>query len=518
MESIYKYNAVKKLVFVCLLIVSPHFCLAQQWQMWETGCANIISHNIQNITFTANVTSKSYDSFQLFIASTFNVSPGKKYKMHFEIISSKPFTLRSRFGSSDYTLGNYFIDVVYKVTQNKQTLSGPEFETADVLLDKLFLFFQSNDILQFTEVEISNIRFQEIKETSELMVVETDSIVYDLMGSPFRTDSVALANGWQEWGKHEGLLNVSRIFDWGQGARPKDWMSPGSFKAITAWGQIVEDRNGSAETNARIQLRNHKMYVLYDADWKEVEDVTATLEAKLYTTDYILMEQQAPNVRAEAEKDGGGVSIETHNDVIIHWWRKWNDFSKRVQLTGNEKAIFIRCEMRLIQNNQHIANLSNARYYGGVGADYYPEVWSEACPGGYCDGLLLSRHKRITEEWRVFTSLIIGNSWPVTMAVYEQAVNGLTQLPPYVKRSVTSTIATNLDSSVVLSYDRVMQRLYIVADLQDVEYTIVSIEGRPLSKGIFNDTIDISTAGWQPGVYIAVFYAGDRVVVRKVVV
>ncbi|MDP3445105.1 MAG: T9SS type A sorting domain-containing protein, partial [Ignavibacteria bacterium] len=90
--------------------------------------------------------------------------------------------------------------------------------------------------------------------------------------------------------------------------------------------------------------------------------------------------------------------------------------------------------------------------------------------------------------------------------------------PPYVKRSVTSTIATNLDSSVVLSYDRVMQRLYIVADMQDVEYTIVSIEGRPLSKGIFNDTIDISTAGWQPGVYIAVFYAGDRVVVRKVVV
>lgn len=504
----------KKLILLSLLLINIANSTAQQWRMWVDQCVEIKSETVNSIGFKALVTSTDFNKFQLFIANSYAILPSKKYRMQFDIQSTGPFTLRSRFGNEQYEHGNYFIDFIHNTDTGKQAVTGPVFETGTQLISNLHLYFQSNDIRLNTEVMISNIRFQEVVPT-EMMVVETDSIVYDLMGSPFRADSEALINGWQEWGRHEGTINVSSKYDWSEGARPADWMSPGTFKAITSWGHIVEDRNGSVEQNARIQIRNHKMYILNDTDWKEVEDVTSSLESKVYTIDY-LSRNVDPGLRVESPGTGGGVSVATHSNSILHWWRKLSEPISRVSLSGSEKAIFVRCEMRLIQNETNTANLRNARFYGGVGADYYPEVTSEACPGEYCTGLLCSRLKLITEEWRVFTALVIEKNWPVRLTAYKQAVQGLSILPPYVKRSNVTSVASHQQTTIKLRYEKAHQRLYVDGAPETLGYTIVAVDGRICAREMYDASAGISTVGWQPGVYVVILNVGEQVVVRKV--
>lgn len=477
-------------------------------------CVEIKSETVNSIGFKALVTSTDFNKFQLFIANSYAILPSKKYRMQFDIESTGSFTLRSRFGNEQYELGNYFIDFIHKTVTGKQDVTGPVFETGAQLISNLYLYFQSNDIQQGTVVKISNIRFQEIVPT-EMIVVETDSIIYDLMGSPFRSDREALDKGWQEWGRHEGTINVSTGFDWSDGARPGDWMSPGSFKAITSWGHIVEDRNGSVEQNARIQIRNHKMYVLNGTDWKEVEDVTSSPEVRVYTIDF-KSKNADPGLRVESSGMGGGVSVATNSNAILHWWRKLGWPISRVPFSGSEKAIFVRCEMRLIQNETNTANLRNARFYGGLGADYYPEVTSKDCPGDYCTGLLCSRIKLITEKWRVFTALVIGKSWPVSLTAYMQAVQGLSVLPPYVKRSNVTSVASHQQTTIKLRYEKAHQRLYVDGAPETLGYTIVAVDGRICAREMYDASAGISTVGWQPGIYVVILNVGEQVVVRKV--
>lgn len=242
-----------------------------------------------------------------------------------------------------------------------------------------------------------------------------DQIVYDHMGEPYRDDNP----NYNIWGKHEGNLPISNSFDWCKGARPKDWMNYGVNKALSSWGQIFEDKDGSPVKNVRFQMRNHFMYIYSDNKWILAENVSKNIEAKYFL-------EQNFNDTGETLKNhsetfnGGGVSYDYDHGKLIHWWKKqWP--VERYKLPTDFEAIFISCEIRLIQSNvtDKGVDLDEAKFYAGVGADYYLNTNSVSQNN---NGLSMSRHKRITSQWKTFTAYIAGESIPKSIFEYKNQI------------------------------------------------------------------------------------------------
>lgn len=342
----------KKTILLSCIICISSVLSAQPWECHPRENARLENNTVNSISFTSNVNAVSNTDFQILYKSNFGLKPNSKYKFTFNAKSTSPCFLILRFGCGEYSYGNYFIDIQKNISTVLQKFEIDNIVVGETLLPDLRLYFQSGKIDKNVKVDITNILFEEIVDVpsdSNLPIeINVDSLVYDMLGSPYRTDLIAKDQMWTHWGAHEGRLNVLGNFDWLDGARPGQWMTALNNRAVSTWGQIIEDKNGSPEKNIRFQIRNHLMYIYRNQEWVLSEDVTKNFEAQLFNKNEFRSLNMPVDSRVENNENGGGVSVKCHNDSIIHWWRKWVG-SNRSELPINFDAIFMRCEIRFVK-------------------------------------------------------------------------------------------------------------------------------------------------------------------------
>ncbi len=414
-----------------------------QWTQFPTE--NAIFTTNSATTFSVKIVNEalSYNDLQLFSQNSFGISTSKMYQLIFTISSTKNCTLRIRFGDFKFDEStNYLLNVPTQSTITPTEVKIGPFETGTTLYNNLHLYFQAESIPQGTQITVTNIRMEEFKKNIETPMNTTlDSVIFDLMGAPFRSDKYAVDNGWQQYGQHEGQMALTiPDNDWEDGSRPRQWLNNNQQYAITAWGEAIIGKTGSTEQNIRIQVRNHLMYIYSNGKWQLVENIDTNPEGELFLNNSYERSGINMVINSEIAEDGGGFSFEPSN-LIMHWWRKsWP--INRVALPANYDGIYIRCEMRLKEKKGYNPNYSNTNIYAGIGADYYIATDSKGQIGS--PGLAQMRHKRITKEWRVFNLLIVGDTPPVSIPEYISNIRKL-DLPPYV---LNSNVGIRENSSV----------------------------------------------------------------------
>ena len=259
-----------------------------------------------------------------------------------------------------------------------------------------------------------------------------DHVVYDHLGAPYTASSHG-----KPWGAHQGQLHgVPTYYDWAQGARPGSWFdfTGTNKKAITTWGEIYEDLNGSPEKNCRIQIRNHTLYGLVNGTWIALEGGSQNgVQASHFAENFNGPGGGTPDTRNESN-NGGGLSWTAKDGFNIHWWTtKW----PRADIPANVEAFFIYAELRLIPNTNPNVDLSKVKYLAGVSADYYTNN-TEAGYGPF-PSLSISRHKYITKDWQAYTSYITRVK-PTTEAQYKSDILAKV-LPPNVTNGTTNNVA-----------------------------------------------------------------------------
>ncbi len=483
---------------------------AQSWGAWPETSADLSNQTQQSVTIVSHINSTSITDLQVSSKFQFNLKTNTEYRLSFNAKSSKPCKLTMRFGDEFDWVGidsmNYFRDIERNLITSFNYYVVNMDSTKDKLIDNLTLYFQFSDITKDTRVDITDIKFEEIigEGPNPPIEIPLDAVVYDLMGYPFRTDKYANDSNWTQWGKHEGELNVNIPHnDWEDGSRPRQWMNKGSNQAITTWGQIIEGKTGSPEKRIRFQIRNHIMYAFTGGVWKVLEKPTKELEAKLFDKNGFKDLKKHAQIRAETINCGGGVSIACHNDTIIHWWLKGSGYSvDRGLIPDGVEAFFIRCEIRYIPADGYSdsdIDKENVNYYAGVGADYYLDVKSEG--GDSMPGLSIPRHKRITDDWRVFTNLIVGSEFPQEVSEYSNNIRNLGKLPPYVIDVGTKLLQyKDVSSYVSLSSDR---NYLSVESLDDkAKLNIFDTNGRLLKSKIVKNGEAIPISNFPKGIYV----------------
>jgi hypothetical protein len=240
-----------------------------------------------------------------------------------------------------------------------------------------------------------------------------DQVIYDMVGTPFRT----LGGFTKPWGSHEGYLHgLPSSWDWYHGARPLDWMENGDNTAISSWGQVFEWSEGSPVKDVRIQIRNHHMFIYTNNQWILAEDVSANIEAGHFLEGNF---ENSGSTSPCNEKKDGGVSFPVKEDNCLHWFKKVFGSEKRSKLPEGFQAIFISCEIRIIHGSNSKADIENAKYLAGVGADYY--LTEESKSEEHTPSLAISRHKFLSTEWQTFTAYISGHK-PISVEEYRNEI------------------------------------------------------------------------------------------------
>lgn len=492
---------------------------ANGWIMIPDDNASFGGSSATSVTFTTLVDANSYVDLQVFIKSTFGIQPNKKYNLSFNAVSSVPCSIWLRFGEEHYkNIGwqNYFLDKTKNISTSPQKFDGLKVVTSDFLIPDLQFYIQGNGIPKGTTVSITNITLEEEIAPEPLpMETDVDTLVYDMMGFPTRTDAKAIAYDWLNWGKHEGELDVDiPNNDWKEGARPKEWMANENYHAISAWGQIIEDKYGSPEKNVRFQIRNHIMYLHYDNAWHIAENMIDDFEAARFNTDYTKYESGTYlPFNTVSNNNGGGIAIAAQPNGILHWWKKVAD-NPRSTLPQNCDAIFIRCEMRLVQNENGNVNLNNAKYYGGVSADYYYQINDSARE--HNQGIAQARQKRITPNWRVFTAFIVGNTAPKTATEYRNNIQALNSLPPYVT-NISTRSNNRMHSDLVVSPNPSSNYLQVKNGIGVAHINIYDLNGRNiLAQNISGDgAVSISTL--PRGIYVVEVISQEGIFRQKII-
>ena len=197
---------------------------------------------------------------------------------------------------------------------------------------------------------------------------------------------------WNGEGIPDGLNR-----DWTYKGRVKIWLPPKGVDQITVWGVVYEVKGGNFEWDARVAIRDLKLYQRWGNNW------------------YLSQQDGWINGGAYDANFSGVGYDDNYNpgDRIIHRNRNYTSFRAGRQATGggagtnfhfypytragtneSQRGVFATCQMRLIK---HAAsrdwNPGNARYVVALGADYYDN-------GNWLGDVAIGRFKWATGKWR----------------------------------------------------------------------------------------------------------------------
>jgi hypothetical protein len=168
-----------------------------------------------------------------------------------------------------------------------------------------------------------------------------------------------------------------------------------SYTAITAWGQIFQDKNGTESTNVRIQIRRLRLYVLDEnhTSWRLLQN-SDLLRGAHYKEDYGGNVKVGADIRHERS---GGISF-----VPKHGWNFHFYPPSRAPISDISPAgILAIFEARLIPDDPGlVADLHQANFLMSAGADYWAGSSSNWDHFKTNTDVGIGRFKRITTEWR----------------------------------------------------------------------------------------------------------------------
>lgn len=189
--------------------------------------------------------------------------------------------------------------------------------------------------------------------------------------------------------------------NWGRHARVGYRKPPDGWSCAVMWGQIYPAEGGDPSVNARVQIRDLRLWYLSRRDdrWHELQ-ASAGLEGAAYRQDFAGDENVPADMRKEMD---GSVSVKMAPGRNFHFWPTGG----RADLKpGDVAAMASSFRARLVLDDASKPDdLDSARLVGSCGGDFWraPGVqwaadWSNN--GDWAIG----RFKLITREWKVFTA------------------------------------------------------------------------------------------------------------------
>ena len=198
---------------------------------------------------------------------------------------------------------------------------------------------------------------------------------------------------------HEGKPHgVPPHLNWANGPRVGMGNNPGTFRAITAWGQLYEDAAGNPASNTQVQIRTMLTCILSKKGgrWFLIQK-SRGVEGHAYREDFAGDINQPANIRHESD---GSISVTAGKGYNFHFWPS----SGRVSINPNDiGGVFVTVQARLIvakpdkPDDRH-----QARYLLSVGADYWSHVNAKWDNWKTNADIGIGRFKYVKKEWQSF--------------------------------------------------------------------------------------------------------------------
>jgi hypothetical protein len=197
---------------------------------------------------------------------------------------------------------------------------------------------------------------------------------------------------------HEGSPHgVPPSYDWATKPRLGLGNNPGSFKAITAWGQLYEDAKGNPASNTRVQIRYVRTYVMSKSGQWRILQQSKKVEGAAYVEDFAGDVNKPADIRNEP---GGSISVTAGDGYNFHFWPPG-----RVTIDPQDiGGVFVMVQARLIVADPKLPDDRNkARYLLSMGADYWKDSTATWQPDGSANGDVgIGRFKYVRKNWQGF--------------------------------------------------------------------------------------------------------------------
>jgi hypothetical protein len=206
---------------------------------------------------------------------------------------------------------------------------------------------------------------------------------------------------------HEGIPHgIPPYYDWVSHPRLNMGNDPGTFTAMTTWGQLYEDVDGNPATNTRVEIRGLKAYILSKEDnqWHLIQDAKK-IDGAAYQEDF----QRDVNIPTDIRKEkDGNISVTAGDGYNFHFW----DAAGRVLIDPEDiGGVFITAQARLVLDDHNQPDdREQARYLLSIGGDYWLDLKAEWDYLRTNDDIAIGRFKYVTTDWQSFNMTTLSES------------------------------------------------------------------------------------------------------------
>lgn len=173
----------------------------------------------------------------------------------------------------------------------------------------------------------------------------------------------------------------------------------GSYKAITAWGQVYADAAGNEAANTRVAIKDLQTWLLsHDGTWSLLQD-EERVNGAAYAEDYVDDVSVPADLRDEPD---GSQSVKLEEGHNFHFWP--GPTNGRVPLDPNDVAgVLTTVDARLVLDDPNGPDdRAEARLMMSVGADYWLDEtvgWDQWTTNA---DIGIGRLRHVGPEWDAF--------------------------------------------------------------------------------------------------------------------
>ena len=227
----------------------------------------------------------------------------------------------------------------------------------------------------------------------------------DLPGRTAR-DDLARVLAKDMLGRHQGRMHgVPRTYNWAKGPRVGRGNHPGRYQAMSVWGQIYEDKDGSPATNVRVACRDIQGWILSKRTgrWRRVVG-SRDVFGRNYFEDFSGNASVPADLRSEP---GDAVSATLGNGYNFHFFptrqRKWID-------PHDIAGVVTLYSARVVMDDPHGPDERHlARYLASAGGDYWLDRTCGSVNGVTVDDIGIGKARYLGSRWTTITMSTIGH-------------------------------------------------------------------------------------------------------------
>jgi hypothetical protein len=215
------------------------------------------------------------------------------------------------------------------------------------------------------------------------------------------TDEVASLLAHDMVGKHAGRMHgVPLSYNWAKHPRVGAGNHPAAsgFHAVSAWGQIYEDANGSSARNVRVSCRDISLWILSrrTGKWRQA-NASRRINGANYVEDFVNNENKPADLRDEPH---GAVSATLGGGYNFHLYST----RRRAEIDPTDIACVVSLySARVIMDDPHGPDERHlARYLASAGADYWLDRSVGVSDGTSAD-VGIGKARYLTPDWLTLT-------------------------------------------------------------------------------------------------------------------